>query len=359
VIAAGAIPSALWFLYVLQRDSVFQARAATPTYAANFRQVVFGYLGLMLLGLVALAVRPGSSRPQRVCRAGGMALLAILFLGMFVAAGDHPASNTYFMSLGIWIGCLGLCLIAIALVSDENPAWNLAASWAVLGTLAPYFPELFQRKLSMGLAVPWAILAALAIGTVTRKLDRSTRNLVLVLSICLLGATSIRWFAREFELAKRGVSNTTMHPVYLGIDETQILKQLNDLGGQRTVVLAMPGVNLPDPTDPDPNNPSSFIAPYLPDLNPILSGMTGVYTYAGHWSETPDYLQRRALESNFFRSGTSDAWRIAFLKQTGADYIVAPAPQAFPFLPIDDVSKYGEVVYSGVSDDKFRLVRVR
>jgi arabinosyltransferase C len=203
----------------------------------------------------------------------------------------------------------------------------------------------------MGLAVPWAILAALAVGALTRRLDRNTRNLALVLSICLLGATSVRWFSRELQLARLDVSNTTTHHVYLGIDTTQIVKYLNENKKDRTVVVAMPGTPLPDL-----QNPGSFVAPYLPDLNPILSGLTGVYTYAGHWSETPDYLQRRSIETAFFLKTVTDEQRRVFLGQIQADYIVAPVPQTFPLLSLDDVSELGEVVYNG---QQFRLVRVR
>ena len=191
VIAGGAIPSALWFLYVLQRDAVFQARAATPTYTANFRQVVFGYLLLMVLGIVALAFRPSESRKRLLLAWTGSVLVALLFAGMFVTAAVNPGDH-YFMSLAVWSGCALCALVALALVADANPAWNLAASWGVLGTLAPYFPALFQRKLSMGLAIPWAILAAIAVGMITRKMDRGTRNLSLILAICLMSATSVR-----------------------------------------------------------------------------------------------------------------------------------------------------------------------
>ena len=352
VIAAGAIPSALWFVYVLQRDAVFQARAATPTYAANFRQVVFGYLGLMIFGLIALAFRSETGKRGSVAKVCGAVLGSALMLGLFVIASAQQG-NTYFLGTAAWIGCIVGGMVTIALVSDNNPSWNLVACWAVLGTLAPYFPALFQRKLSMGLAVPWAILAALAVGFLTKKLDRSTRNLILVLAICVLGSTSVRWFGREVELAKLDVSNTTIHPVYLGIDASQIVNQLNSDRKDRTVVIAMPGVALQDM-----QNPGNFLSPYLPDLNPIVSGVTGVYTYAGHWSETPDYLNRRNEETKFFLSTTSDAERQAFLQKTQADYIIAPVPKTFPDInpPLADVSKLGEVVYDG---QQFRLVRVR
>jgi len=352
IIAAGAIPSALWFAYVLQRDPVFQARAATLTYAANFRQVVFGYLGLMVLGIAAVALYNENvkTKPARFVGAG---IASFVFIGLFAAAAS-ATGNAYFLGLAAWIGCVIAILVSIAFLSNNNTGWNLACSWALLGTIAPYFPALFQRKLSMGLAVPWAILAAIGVGILTKRLDRSTRNLALVLAICLLGATSIRWFGRELQLAKMNVSNTTMHPVYLGIDETQILKYLNDHPSPRRVVLAMPGF-----AREDLQNPGNFTTPYLPDINPFVSGLTGSYTYAGHWSETPDYLKRRSLETAFFFKGVmTDEQKIAFLQQTQADYIIAPIPLTFPEFnpPLDDMSRFGEAVWTG---QQFKLVRVR
>ncbi|MEA2552632.1 MAG: hypothetical protein QOJ65_808 [Fimbriimonadaceae bacterium] len=350
LIAAGALPPAAWFMYVLQHDPVFQARAATPTYAANFRQVVFGYVGLMVLGLIALVARPGSTKTQHFTRTAGALVAATLFVAMFIFAAGQPGDG-YFMSAPVWIGAVLALCATLALVCNGNTAWNLAASWALLGTVAPYLPALFQRKLSMGLAVPWAILAALAVGAITRKLDRSTRNLILVLTIVVAGATAVRWWGREFGLASLNVSNTQLHPVYLGIDATAIVRRLNQIRTARTVVLAMPGRPSQDPDLPD-----LFRSPYPPDLNPILSGLTGVYTFAGHWSETPDYGMRRSMLDYFFRKTTSPEWRIAFLQSSKADYIVAPVPKSFPYLAIEDLSSMGEVVYRG---DQFQLIRVR
>lgn len=351
VIASGAVPPALWFLYVLERDPVFQARAATPTYTANFRQVVFGYFLLLIFGLIALVARAdGDQQPRNVRHILGFGLIAALTIGLFVLARSH-VGDAYFLPMVGWGAAMLALLAGLALVAGESPGWNLAASWATIGLLAPYFPALFQRKLSMGLAIPWAVLAALAVGTLTRRLDRSTRNLVLVLSIVIVSATSLRWMTREFLLASQNVSNTTTHPVFLSTDAAEIMRRLNSLSGGRKVVLSMPGVSLPEPNVPD-----FFRSPYMPDLNPIVSGLTGSYTYAGHWSETPDYLARRAEETRFFLSGTSEQERRAFIQKTGAAYIIAPVPQAFPALQLEDLSGLGDVAYDG---QQFRLVKLR
>lgn len=350
VIGAGGVPSAAYFLYVLARDPVFQARAATPTFSANFRQVVFGYLALIVLGLVALWVRNSEPAPAVAKRTAGLAVIFGLVLGLFVYSGQQTGDG-YFMTLGLWGGCMLAALIGLALVADDNPAWNLVAAWAVIGLLAPYLPELFQRKLSMGLAIPWAVLSAMAVAGLTRKLDRSTRNLMLVLTIIVVSGTSFRWLRREFQLASANVSNTVMHPVYLSTDTTEIVKILNRESAHRTVVLAMPGIAFPITGQPD-----SFATPLMPDLNPILSGLTGVYTYAGHWSETPDYNHRRGELTRFFLKGTSLPARQDLLRRSGANYIVAPVPEAFINLPLDDLSPLGDKVWDG---GQFQLIRVR
>ena len=66
LIGLGAVPSALWFVYVYRHDTVFQQRAATLTYAPAFHQVFFGYLPLLALGLVAVFRGAGKERKARL-----------------------------------------------------------------------------------------------------------------------------------------------------------------------------------------------------------------------------------------------------------------------------------------------------
>ena len=96
------------------------------------------------------------------------------------------------------------------------------AAWAVIGMLAPYFPALFQRKLAMGLAVPWALLAALALEPILSRTDVGKRQLAGVLVALVLGASSVRWVGRQFWYIRTNVSNTTVHPVFVGRDVRQI-----------------------------------------------------------------------------------------------------------------------------------------
>jgi hypothetical protein len=349
VIGAGAIPAALWFIHVLNSDAVFQARAATPTYSANFQKVFLGYALMFLLAIPGLFLRLRSVR-QRV----GIALFCALVAGMYVAS--TSAGEGFFLTAPMWGTVAVLATVSLALMSDSDATFNLMLAWGVMGLVALYFPALFQRKLSMGLSVPWAILATLGFNELVRKSDRNTRNLGAVLTILLLAGTSISWIIRrELYLIRRDVSNTTMHAVYLGRDEREILRILNEQRGGRTVLLAMPGMWSPDFDVTGHQIPDEFSKPTIPDLNPIASGLTGVYTYAGHWSETPDYLHRRTESTQVFLRATPDEMRSAILAKINPDYIIEPAAETFGS-EIKDLSDLGEVLYPGT---KFKLIRVR
>ena len=73
LIALGAVPAALWFVYVIKNDPVFQARAATLTYSPNFRQLLFGFIPLIFFGFFALAKVTNHAR-------AGIAALAVFYL---------------------------------------------------------------------------------------------------------------------------------------------------------------------------------------------------------------------------------------------------------------------------------------
>lgn len=342
---AGAVLPALWFLHVLKSDPVFQARAATETFSPNFRAVMIGLLPALLL----LAVGSGLTAGRSLRRIAGAVLLVVGLLAMFVAAQSHQEG--YWMGPPPWAGAFCGAIIVAVLLRSDNPTYNLFLAWAMVGLVAPYFPALFQRKLAMGLAVPLGVMAAYGLAAVMRMLDRAPRNMIAVLAILTLSGSSLRWFFREFGYIGENVSNTTVHPVYLSHDATRIMSYLSERDETRTVVVAMPGVPLPT------ENPDVFRSPYLPDLNPILSGLAGVYTYAGHWSETPNYAKRRneAIRNVFMRSAT-DGRRAAFLSSIRADYLVAPRPEAFTEIPLADLTQLGEVVVQGT---QFDLVKLR
>ena len=229
-------------------------------------------------------------------------------------------------------------------------------AWALVGTVAIYFPALFQRKLTMGLAIPWGLLAALAVTDLIERRERTARNLVTTVALLLLGLTSFQWAFREIQYASTNVASTTRHPVYLGPDVQRIIAYLDARSGRR-VTIAMPGVGQPIPDGRGGAMPDQFATPSLPDVAPFLSGLAGVYTFDGHWSETPDYGARAGLSTRFFLAAPigsavplSDDARRELVETWSLEYAVVPIGEAF-VLP----ETLGEVVVPGT---QFALVKL-
>ena len=348
VIAAGVLPAALWFVHVLQADPVFQSRAATPTYSANFRQVFFGYVLMMLLAFTGLWMRARDLRARL-----GIGLLALLIIGLYAASGSSYTG--FFLSGPVWAAVAAVGVVSLILLAGEDSALNLILAWAVMGLIALYFPALFQRKLAMGLSVPWAILATLGFQEMVRSRDRSARNLATVLAILVLGATSILWLVvRDRYLISHDVSVTTVHPVFLNNDERSIVAAIDKDPRLRKVILAMPGVPSSAVDENGQPIPDSFLTPAIPDLNPIVSGLAGAYSYSGHWSETPDYAKRRSEVSKVFLASTPEAERAALLEKIGPDYVIEPASETYGG-QIAELSGLGQVVYAG---GQFKLIKL-
>lgn len=346
VITLGTVLPGIWFLNVLSKDAVFRERAATPTYSPNFKVFLFGYAMLLALSALALVRQDGHERGRRML---GIVLFGGVLLGLYTFSPTN-LTDSYFLSLPVWIIVFAVACGSCALLATSNVAANLAIAWGVAGLVIPYFPALYQRKLTMGLSIPWAILAAIGVAAIVIARERSKRNLVTALTILIIGGTSLRWFFREIELVRLNVSNTTVHSVHLTRDLQAIVEFLNgpQVAGTRTVVIALPGVPQRDPEVPD-----SFREPLIPDLNPVLSGLTGVYTYAGHWSETPHYIERRNESTELFLAQTTTERRHEILAKVGAHYLVTPDPSAFP--GIADLSYLGQSVAGG---NQYRLIRL-
>lgn len=343
VLVLAGLPAALWFWHVYTSDPVFRERAATETYSPTFRQLVAGYLPALVAGVVALWMAAGRSV---VGRAATMICACLVLIGFGLSA---SRADQFWLSWPEWACVWVAATVLCALLATGRPAHDLVISWALMGLVAGYVPVLFQRKLLMGLIIPWAILAALGIAAVVRNAERSRRNLSTALGILVLSASSVLWLQRELQLLRLNVSSTTVQPVILSPSAARIVHALASIPGRKTVA-AIPG--LPNPT----GRPDSFDTPLIPDLNPVLSGFAGAYTYAGHWSETPDYLRRRSrsIVELFSREATPEQ-RSAFLRETGIEYVVAPDPAAFSDLGLADLRGLGEVL---VKTPQWLLIRV-
>lgn len=337
LIGLGAVPAALWFLHVLKNDPVFRQRAETLTYTTGFGETLVGVFPLFALALVAL-LRSDLPKQKRIVGAAAM-----LGLAAFLWACSSGPQNGYALSAIEWAIAFALAIGFVATIAREDVGWNLLWSWAAVSFVAPYFPALFQRKLAMMLVVPWAILAAIALANELKRMDRQPRNLVAALALAVVCLSSVFWLRRDIELVRLGVSKTVVHNLYLTRDETAIVEKLNEVGDGKNAV-AIPGIPVP----------SMDAQAFVTDLSPILSGLTGVHTYAGHWSETPMYNERRLEVNDFFLRTHTDDERRKAIARFNADFLVAPNPSAYDGA-FPDMRPLGEVVYEG---DQLLLIKV-
>ncbi len=341
IIGSGAILPAVWFLKVISEDPVFQARAATETYTGDFRGILGGLLPLMVLAMLGLWRRLKDRQKL------GFYISAGVVAGLYILSSVyHP--DGYLLSGILWASVTLFVLVALCSMEEDRPIHALLWSWALIGLTAPYFPMLFQRKLSMGMAIPWAILAAFELAELTKRLKPSERRLAVGLACLVLCATSVRWIARELNLQSLNVSNTTLHSPYLSKSAAKAIEELRNEEG-RVVIVASPGY-------PTQLEGGGFTEPYLPDLNPMLAGLTGSYAFAGHWSETPVYAERRRDALSIFMPGISAEKRLELIETSEATHLLAPLPSAFPKVPLTDLRQWGEVLFV---EDEWMLIRIR
>lgn len=336
----GVVPAAAWFWHVLSRDAVFQARAATPTFSPPLGPILFGVLPL----LIGAALKLYAPTDKRRMAAFGVAATSVFCLAAFAVSG-WPIDST---QAGLWTALYGAALVGSALLHRENPTRNLLIAWALAGLAAPYFPALFQRKLTMMLAIPLAILAAIGLSQAVSLGEKSKRSVAIAVILVLCSTSSLLWFRRELTLLRSNVSNTTRHPVFLTSNVASVVKALDKIPAPK-IVLAMPGVA-------SKSESMGFDTPLIPDLAPILTGLAGATSYAGHWSETPNYGRRAGDATEIFLNRISDAERRARLIEWKIQYVVAPNPETYVNLPLADLTGLGDVIVDG---PQFRLIRLR
>ncbi|MBL8059960.1 MAG: hypothetical protein JNK63_04495 [Chthonomonas sp.] len=342
-ICLGIVPSALWFMHVLRVDPVFQSRAATPTYTSGMPTLLGGIASCLVVVAIAFYTSPDSGQRRR------MATIAWTIVVAIAGFATYHSENRFLMSWATWavftIAGLTFCWV----MARKDMVWNLLLAWASLGLFAPFVPEMFQRKLTAGLIIPYGLLGAIGLSELLKRFERQQRNMVAGFFIVLICSSSVLWLRREFELIRDNVSTTTNLPAFLSADGSEIVRLLSKENAP--IVVAVPGVR-----NPVANEQDRFASPAIPDLNPIVSGLAGAYTYAGHWSETPDYGRRHddSIVSLFANTATPKT-QGEFLARSKADFVVSINVENYPNWPYADLSALGEVVYKG---NQLILVRV-
>jgi len=243
------------------------------------------------------------------------------------SAAPSPELWAYLMGFGL---VLLLAVAGVWIALKEHRSVILLVVWSIVGFALPYIPVDQQRKLVMGLHIPLAILAVIAIVAISRKVGPKLAGVTSMLIVLVLVPSNLLFIARD--IAMLGENRTAPHyRPYLAHDEMDALNWLRENTKPEDVVLAFPDIAL---------------------FAPAVSGNR---VYYGHWSETPNYGDKLQEWMLFINAAIPDEWRREFLEESQARYIVYfshPEGLELPFgeagkLPVADLrnADYVEVAY--------------
>ena len=218
-----------------------------------------------------------------------------------------PSLWAYFMGYGL--------LLALAVGGGwtalrQRRGALILVIWSMVGFALPYAPVAQQRKLVMGLHVPLAILATIAVAALAKRAGPRAGGIVAILLVAAMVPSNLIFMARDIELLGQNTTAPHYRP-YLRTSELQALVWLREHSKPEDTVLAFPDVAL------------------------FVPAIAGNRVYYGHWSETPDYGGKLNEWMEFVRSTTSDDWRRDFLIWSGARYIVYFSQPAGTELPVN------------------------
>jgi hypothetical protein len=320
---------AVWLAYLCLRLILRQG--------ADSRQCLFALI-LLLLPLPAVWQQWHLFRTEAVFHARAL------------VPTPSPAIYWYLLGLGflVPIGAYGASRLWRDSEADRSSAIFLGC-WAVVGLLIPYLPFSFQRKLAMGVHIPWAILSGVGLAVLLRLRREDgfgRKGIALGAAVLLLSLTPLRWFAVALGNVESNWCEGDAR-LFLTGDETAAIDWLSshaDGSGVLAAPLQLGG-----------------IAGYLPAL-------AGVSTFAGHWGETPGFSGKLRETIKFYSSGMSDEERRSFLRRTNLRFVYwsaaernvgalassgSPAPA-----DLGQMAGLRAVFQSGVGENKVTLFRV-
>jgi len=264
-----SMPTVLFTYYVYKHNSVFNARAHSDTTSPPIWKYISGYGIEFVLAVAAVVI------------------------------------------LGLW-----LKKMRDTQVNDDTPpdGWRDRASalfvvcWAFAGLIVIYIPFMFQRKALMGEHIPLCILAGWGAAMLLRNLQTGKRIAIAGLLVAASAPSSFLYLARDFNHLQTGTSETSQWQ-YFRPGEWDAIQYIAKNTPIDAPILAQP-----------------FQALYIP-------GVTGHPVWAGHWSETPKYAEKKIAEYNSFAKARPaelyprdqvDDFRKKFLTETKCQYLLYP-----------------------------------
>lgn len=205
-----------------------------------------------------------------------------------------PALWAYLMGFGI---LLVLSIIGGHIARTERRDVVLLTVWSIVGFAIPYAPVAQQRKLVMGLQIPIAILAAIAVAAIAKRIGPKYAGIATILLIAVMIPSNLCRMGEDVNFLSANATAPGFR-AYLTSDEIHAMDWLRVNTKRDDAVLA------------------------FPDMALHVPAMAGNQVYYGHWSETPGYADKLNEWMTFVNAQTPDSWRADFLKRSGAKYVI-------------------------------------
>jgi hypothetical protein len=314
--AAISSPGALFMLYQLRQESLFQQRAAVPTLSPSLVWVMAGY--------------------------GALLLLAVCGARAFASARPGPGPSR-----------AGLLLVV----------------WMTVNVAVAYAPVSFQRKLIQGAHFPIAILAGIGFAWLLSKRrapgGQSEWVLLTALATLLLFLTNGRFIARDIQNDRQNIALTGIHRPYVQPGEIEALHWLAAHTSKADAVQPLFWIAgyWRDERDLQAGAPPAKVGVTDMTLAVITPGEIDRRVYTGHWGETPDFGSTMSAMIGVLRANTPDDVRRDLLRRMGVRYLVfsqkAPDPEADRLMPMfrgqSPLPPYLQRVYSNPDADVYRI----
>jgi len=205
-----------------------------------------------------------------------------------------PAFWAYLMGYGL---VLALAIAGAWLALRQKRGALVLVVWSLIGFALPYAPIAQQRKLVMGLHIPLAILATIAAAELVRRVGQRNARAVAMLLIALLVPSNLSFLAQDIGRLRRNDTAPEFRPYVFPV-ELRAMRWLREHTKPEDTVLTVPELAL-----------------YVPVF-------AGNRVYYGHWSETPGYGEKIREWWAFINPATPEDWRLAYLRHTGARYLI-------------------------------------
>lgn len=194
---------------------------------------------------------------------------------------------------------LFLAVYAMATTKKKQQGKQQLSLWLITTFILIYLPINVQRRFLLGITIPIAILAAIAITKIDKRyLKKPWRVPAMIAIITLASITTIATFVGQVQGLHDNYTDDYTNVKYLSNDEYDALQWLEANTEDEAVIMA----------------------PLA--LSNHIPAVSGNKVYVGHWAQTINYEEKKAY-ATFFYSG-------AMSSIVSADYVIAQKDQLMP-----------------------------